>query len=416
MNVPVTIACPVCGVQIASPEKYLGKQVKCRSCGKLFRGSNQPGTGVTSRRMTPPELPVAKPTGLAAQAPSDDLPGSTSDRLTRRLFFVAVAFAGTVALGIALYVAWDLKATSDAAHLKNEVIALAQNADQLKDKGQLRQALDAYELVIAKGRSSADVEIREKVEAATDRSAELRTVLKDELEKEVAERERREEEERVQAARKRQEEEERQKALAAEMEAKKQLEAERLAEETRKLEAIKVYTSPPAVARSALNAIKKLNARTEVGINYRDYGTVVGETWAEVKVFADSPEGKQLKEFSELLVTIVDKYRLALDVWKDKFDSVKSDEVFSEILLQECWRAAGVRLKVAEGLLGGDQLETHLSSAIALSKLHAEHEITIKKLQIKLIGLKYSSNKRDAVAKEIDDALADIRAKEPSVK
>ena len=110
--------------------------------------------------------------------------------------------------------------------------------------------------------------------------------------------------------------------------------------------------------------MKKVEARTEIGIAYRDYSTVVGEAWADVKVFAESPEGKKLSEFSHLLVSTIDKYRLALEVWKGKLDSDAGfDKELSDIILQSCWGAAGKRLKAAEALISGDDVAAELSRA-----------------------------------------------------
>ena len=67
-----------------------------------------------------------------------------------------------------------------------------------------------------------------------------------------------------------------------------------------------------------MNAVKKLEARTEVGINYKEYSTAVGDAWGDVKVFVESPEGKRLPEFSFALMSAMGKYRLALDIWQDK--------------------------------------------------------------------------------------------------
>ena len=52
-------------------------------------------------------------------------------------------------------------------------------------------------------------------------------------------------------------------------------------EEKRRKEAVSIYRNAPQSARNALNVVKKVEARTEVGINFRDYSTVVGEAWAE---------------------------------------------------------------------------------------------------------------------------------------
>lgn len=198
-----------------------------------------------------------------------------------------------------------------------------------------------------------------------------------------------------------------------------QEEARRAEEEKRIKEAIAAYRNVPQSARNALNAVKKVEARTEVSISYKDYPTVVGEAWADVKIFTESPEGKKLPEFSFLLVSAMGKYKFALDVWRVKVedsqptgilnDAVRADmelarsknpvrpgheledaylnkraglshtaarwERFSDAalrlndaLLQQCWGAAHRRIDMAGSLIGGDDIATVLLRVVKLQK------------------------------------------------
>lgn len=133
--------------------------------------------------------------------------------------------------------------------------------------------------------------------------------------------------------------------------------------------------------------MKKLEAKTEVGINYRDYSTIVGEAWGDVKLFIDSPEGKAVPELSDLLASAVSKYKLALDVWRGKLQDGDTafDEELSDIVLQECWRAVGQRVKVVESLVSGDGMRSALSRAALLREADATYEVLMKSVFVELM-------------------------------
>jgi hypothetical protein len=153
------------------------------------------------------------------------------------------------------------------------------------------------------------------------------------------------------------------------MEARRVAEEQRKAEEKRRSVAVSIYRNPPESARSALNAVKRVEARTEVGINYRDYSALVGDAWADVKIFIESPDGKRLQEFSSLLAKAMDEYRLALEIWNDKiqYPRLYGERSDVDALQQVCWMKAGERLELAESLLDETQIATTLES-IAKSK------------------------------------------------
>lgn len=179
---------------------------------------------------------------------------------------------------------------------------------------------------------------------------------------------------------------EQERKLAAE-EAQRIAKEKQQAQENRRKEAVAVYNNAPSSARSALNVVKKLHARIEVGVNYANYSTVVGEAWAEVKVFAESPEGKSVPEFSELLVSAMAKYKLALEIWQGKLGStdVRFDDGLSDIVLKECWRAAARRSMVAESLLNKDGVADGLSRAVVLGKSDETYEAIVRSLFIELL-------------------------------
>jgi len=165
------------------------------------------------------------------------------------------------------------------------------------------------------------------------------------------------------------------------------------------------YRNLPQSARDALNAVKKLEARTEIGINYRDYSTIVGEVWGDVKLFIDSPEGKSVTEFSDLLASAVSKYKLALDLWQGKLDDTFDDEL-GDIVLQECWRAAGQRVDAAEALASGDSIKSALSRAAILRNADLTYEISMKTVFVELMT---AQDERQAIRHDVVSQSAQHR-------
>jgi hypothetical protein len=190
--------------------------------------------------------------------------------------------------------------------------------------------------------------------------------------------------------------------------------------EKRRKEVAARYLNAPQSARPVLNLIKKLEARTEVGINFRDYSTIVGETWAEIKVFCESPDGELVPEFSQLLLSAISKYKLALDIWTGKIDfndKNQFDEAASEIVLQELWRAAGGRIQAAESFLREGSVDTGISMFDSFSKSDQTYDQEITEIKVQLIVINLSkkliefdeNNNEYRVA--YDEAVAKFRNK-----
>lgn len=72
-------------------------------------------------------------------------------------------------------------------------------------------------------------------------------------------------------------------------------------------------------AKETLRGLKKLEARCEAGISYRDYGPALGEAKFEVNLFLESPEAKKNPELAKAISNAVNHYEAARSVWSNKF-------------------------------------------------------------------------------------------------
>ena len=144
-----------------------------------------------------------------------------------------------------------------------------------------------------------------------------------------------------------------------------------------------MYRNAPESARMTLNVLKKVEARTEVGITFADYSTVVGQAWAEVKIFIESPAGKSLPEFSVLLTRAVADFKLALDIWQKRirWPTLYGDRTDVEAIQQFCWMRAGTRIKLAESLLDVKKTEKALESFAALAGNDVDLDAKWKKVE-----------------------------------
>ena len=159
------------------------------------------------------------------------------------------------------------------------------------------------------------------------------------------------------------------------------------AEEKRREQAVSVYRNAPQSVRNALNVVKKVEARTEIGINYRDYSSVVGEAWGDVKIFVESPDGKTIPEFCVLLTKAVRDYKLALDIWQNKIQwpTLYGDRTDVEVLMQACWMRAGKYIKLTESLLDAEQTKKALETIASLSDKEEDFDAEWKKINDKVL-------------------------------
>lgn len=384
-----TILCHCeCGQKLNAPPSHAGKSFKCPKCGKLGK--------------------------VPATAISDVTSGSQSTNSNSNSYFnLIIAAAVVLAIGVISFICLDVVRTSRSQRLMKEMVDLIQAARTTRAAGDLRVALSQYEDAIKLADSSKNVELADLKKESEMARDELRAILKEQLEEE--ERLKKEQEELA----KRQEEEskrlarEQAMAKAAAEKAAKEAEAARIAEKKRQERMLNIYRNPPAAARAALNAMKKLDARIEVGINYTNYSEVVGESWGEVRIFVESPEGKEIPEFSQLMELMIDNHKKALDIWRSQIND-DAPKALVTIYRNLCWQVSSTQLKIAERLISPDVKLESISEAVNSIKISREidHKINLQ-LPLSVVSGRYGEVIE--AAEEIE-SLANQLAKSASME
>jgi flagellar biosynthesis chaperone FliJ len=78
----------------------------------------------------------------------------------------------------------------------------------------------------------------------------------------------------------------------------------------------------------------------------------------------DSPEWKNLQEFSTFLIKAIADYKTALKIWRDKIEYsslAKKHESELDRLQQLCWFRASIWIQKAETLLDPNKVENALA-------------------------------------------------------
>jgi hypothetical protein len=128
-------------------------------------------------------------------------------------------------------------------------------------------------------------------------------------------------------------------------------------------ERVAKYASATKSARDALNALKKVQARAEIGVNHSQYSEVLGQAWADITIFLDSPEGKELWEFSRVLSKGVACYKKALADWNEKFEVNEPNlGIALDMSIQWEWRDASYEIELGKKLLDPNSCESALKS------------------------------------------------------
>lgn len=350
----ISFDCPKCRQRFQVDDKLAGRKVKCSGCDAEI--------------LIPETLEATRPYHTTKVTQDEETPSGLSAKT------MALFIGGACLVGLAVIV-WFF-ATRDTWEIDNvpRLSKMLVEADQLQQSEPLR-AYKKYDEVLneTKQHKITDAFFLKLLANAEKSRTVLYPKVQEQIQAEEAEKQKRTQQEAQLAAAEKQrlaDEDARNLAIA---------EAERLAvekqeaETKRRKEAIAIYRNAPNSARTALNVAKKLEARTEVGINYRDYSTVVGEAWGDVKIFVESPEGKSIPEFSLLLTEALRHYKLALDIWQDKiqYPRLYGDRTDVDRLMQACWARAGKLNKLAESLLEPDKIESTLE---VISKLPNSEE------------------------------------------
>ena len=77
-------------------------------------------------------------------------------------------------------------------------------------------------------------------------------------------------------------------------------------------------------AKEAISALKRLEARVEVGISYRDYGPALGDALFGVNQFLQSPEARKNPKLAEVITKVMTHFRMAGRVWNWSISSGSS--------------------------------------------------------------------------------------------
>ena len=82
--------------------------------------------------------------------------------------------------------------------------------------------------------------------------------------------------------------------------------------------------SSAQLAKDAIMALKKLDARTDVGISYEQYSPALGEAKFTVNVYLESKEARNNQELKDAIVTAMRCFDDAKDYWEFE---IKSDGI-----------------------------------------------------------------------------------------
>ena len=63
-------------------------------------------------------------------------------------------------------------------------------------------------------------------------------------------------------------------------------------------------------AKEAFKALKKVEARVETGVSYKDYPQVIADAKAEVNMFLEGKEAKKIPQFTEHIKKAMDLIHL----------------------------------------------------------------------------------------------------------
>lgn len=121
------------------------------------------------------------------------------------------------------------------------------------------------------------------------------------------------------------------------------------------------YTNVPEDAKAIVKSLKKLEARTEIGIAFEDYEKSVAETYPDIKVFIESVDSKDFPELRFLLGNAIDCHLRVRALWAESLSEKGADGVikgFDFIDIQPAlWDLSAVNVRLASALIDGPKEE-----------------------------------------------------------
>ncbi|MBA4397138.1 MAG: hypothetical protein C0394_07135 [Syntrophus sp. (in: bacteria)] len=86
-------------------------------------------------------------------------------------------------------------------------------------------------------------------------------------------------------------------------------------------------------ARDAVKALKRIEARADMGISYSEYVLALADARVEVQMYLESHEARQKPEMTGLIKKILSHYETARQVWKNKVSRTQDlDTVFGHLI------------------------------------------------------------------------------------
>ena len=298
---------------------------------------------------------------------------------------IALALSGLVCVPIVAIVVWYV-AIRDDWEAKNAVRV----SEQVEEADRIRKAdpFAAYKiydetLQEAKTHEITNERLSRTLAQAQKARNELHEQVQESIRAEKIEKQRQAEQEQQRLAAERHRIAEEQNRQREEEEAARLAEVEIQKEAQRREQRVAAYRDVPRSARDALNALKRIEAKIEVGLTFRDYTTVIGDGWADVKIFIESDDGGRLVEFSGLLTNAIGHYKLALDIWNNeiKHSDLYGDRSDVEALRQACWLRAGERIELASALLDTQTTLEALKDFSAVTENEEDLEAAWKKIE-----------------------------------
>jgi hypothetical protein len=374
----ISFACPACSKRYKVTEEYCGRKTKCANCQSEITIPSLSSSAVKSS--FDESHASASAIGSRRLDSTDESGGNYLRFLYFCLGFLFLAVAGFF-VWIALFQDdWEYE---NLARVSGE-ISSAIEKEKLDPLGSYK----VYAAILGEAQTHAITipELEETLKKASERRSALEPVVSLNLAKEAAAKKRQEEDQARRLAAEEAKIADEQRQLAA-AEAARIEEEKRRVEEQDRLESIADrYEQIPRIAHNAIEALRRIEARVEVGVNYTDYSELVGNTWAEVKPFLQSKQGEELEELRLAFAEAIIAHKLALDIWRNKieFDSLYGDEAEVNLHQQKCWVAASAWTELAGSLIDETDKITALEECSSLRdnapKLEDEWNIIQKKI------------------------------------
>lgn len=125
-------------------------------------------------------------------------------------------------------------------------------------------------------------------------------------------------------------------------------------------------------AKNAVVALRKLAARTEAGISYRDYSPVLGEALFSVKTFLSSDSAKINPEFTQAVLGSMKWFAATGEVWQAQFKHDRLSGSCTDRMLYEipplCESYPELKTEITEWTVGGEKKASGINFKTAIPK------------------------------------------------